>query len=262
MSAKIIRVILFTVLMAGAFPSALMAQQGAVDYDALLRGETLPAQKAAGADGAAGVSCPAPGAPSSGAPSNTTLLGLVFLLGLGGAVAALTWQRRRQGDHVAPGALRHVHSLQLGQDHKVSLIEVDGRPMVVGLTQGEIKVLVASEGEAAPFATSTQPGVQPAPRRASPAQATPAQPALENPGQAFDALLQRARHAPTPHSSRAITPEPEADYVLEEISEPVAPPERKAARPALERESINTQGEAANVRRGIENLRNQHRKTP
>lgn len=259
MSAKIIRVILFTVLMAGAFPATLMAQQGAVDYDALLRGETLPAEKAAGADGAAGVSCPAPGAPSSGAPSNATLLGLVFLLGLGGAVGALTWQRRRQGDHVAPGALRHVHSLQLGQDHKVSLIEVDGRPMVVGLTQGEIKVLVASEGEAAPLAASAQPAA----RRPAAAAAVAAPAAgLENPGQAFDALLQRARHAPTPQSSRVIAPEAEEDYVLEEIPEPVAPPERKAVRPVLERESINSQGEAANVRRGIENLRNQHRKTP
>lgn len=260
MSAKIIRVILFTVLMAGAFPATLMAQQGAVDYDALLRGESLPADKGAGAEGAAGVSCPAPGAPSSGAPSNATLLGLVFLLGLGGAVAALTWQRRRQGDHVAPGALRHVHSLQLGQDHKVSLIEVDGRPMVVGLTQGEIKVLVASEGEGAPLAASAQPAA----RRAAAAAATTPAPAaaLENPGQAFDALLQRARHAPTPQSSRAIAPEPEQDYILEEIPEPVSPPERKAERPVLERESINTQGEAANVRRGIENLRNQHRKTP
>lgn len=262
MSAKIIRVLLFTVLLGGLLPAQVMAQQGAVDYDALLRGEAQPAERSAGADSAAGVSCPAPGAPVSGGSPSTTLLGLVFLLGLGGAVAAFTWQRRRQGDHAAPGALRHIHSLQLGQNHQVSLIEVDGRPMVVGLTQGEIKILEASRGEGALAVAQpvSKVGAQPPAGRAAAAAAS--QEALENPGQAFDALLQRARHAPTPQSSRAISPEAEEDYVLEEISEPVAPPKRKAERPVLERESINTQGEAANVRRGIENLRNQHRKTP
>lgn len=255
MSAKIIRVILFTVLMAGVFPAPLMAQQGTADYDALLRGETLPAGEAPAAQGAMGVSCPAPGAPSSGAPSSVTLLGLVFLLGLGGAVAAFMWQRRREGDHAAPGALRHIHSLQLGQNHQVSLIEVDGRSMVVGLTQGEIKILEASRGEAAGVMMAAQSVARSAPSQEP-------QAALENPGQAFDALLQRARHAPTPQSSRTLSPTPDEDYVLEEISEPVVPPERKPERPVLERESINTQGEAANVRRGIENLRNQHRKTP
>lgn len=271
MNKNKLTVMMFCGVLGLCIPGTLWAQQEAVNYDALLRGDkpqtTTPE------------SCPAPGAPKSGMPGQTTLIGLLFILGLGGSVAAFGWQKKRQQSETATGALRHIHSLQLGQNHQVSLIEVEGRPMVVGLTQGEIKILEAAK--------QTPAAVAPVPAAAAArpsADVAPLQPA-----QAFDALLQSARQeqevkqaqpAAAPVAAPVAAPAParveaapaqaesEAEYVLEEVPTHSAPaPENKVAakerrQPVAERESINTQREAASVRRGIENLRNQHRKTP
>lgn len=272
MNKNKLTVMMFCGVLGLCIPGTLWAQQEAVNYDALLRGDkpqtTTPE------------SCPAPGAPKSGMPGQTTLIGLLFILGLGGSVAAFGWQKKRQQSETATGALRHIHSLQLGQNHQVSLIEVEGRPMVVGLTQGEIKILEAAKQTPAAATSAAAPAAAVATRPV--ADVAPLQPA-----QAFDALLQSARQeqeakqAP-PAAAPAAAPAParveaapaqaevesEAEYVLEEVPTHSAPaPENKVAakerrQPVAERESINTQREAASVRRGIENLRNQHRKTP
>ena len=282
-AASTLRLALLTCATLALGPTSAWAQDDLKGYEAILRGES-----ASPAAAAAPESCPAPGAPAAVGPGATTL-GLIFLLGLGGAGAALVWQRRRQQSDLSTGALRHIHSLQLGQNHRVSLIEVEGRPMVVGLTQGEIKILEAVRPGAAPGASATSladalgaSSAQGAPRPAD---------APLRPAQAFDALLQSARAereeaqaltarpvaaaaaaapaaagaaaspAPSPEIKRAKPRQAdEDDYSLEEVAAASAP--RQATIEAgPERESVHAQREAAHVRRGIENLR-KHRKTP
>ena len=149
----------------------------------------------------------APALPTSQKSGSASLLLFLFgaaLVGVAG-VGAARYGKKKKGGHAQGKGLKHIQSMRLGSKHQVSLVEVHGQTLVIGLTDGHISLLdKLSPVQQAPKAAKkkrkraqqAQAPSQALAQDASPArQDAPAEPDLLGAwGKMFDEAIEERQH--------------------------------------------------------------------